>query len=109
MQSHPHFSVIKRMHPNYDAPLDRKLYHRRIDTLSSAPRSSDQMQPLLSPKSLVGGNGLVGEDQSTPLALPDHELDRIKQVAGRSVRTPELPRCFQVIPGYLKRILDQSW
>ena len=80
----------------------------RIPDLN-APRSSrGQGQTLFCSKTLVGGDGLVGEKQSAPLALPDHGLNRIEQVTSRGVGIAEFARCLQVVPGNLEGILDQS-
>jgi hypothetical protein len=60
-------------------------------------------------KTLVGDYGLVGEKQSTPLAVPDHDLNGIEQVTSRHVGIAEFARSLQVVPGNLEGVLDQSW
>jgi hypothetical protein len=60
-------------------------------------------------KPLVGGDGPVREKQSAPLALPDHYLNGVEQVASSHVGIPKFARCLQVVPGNPEGVLDQSW
>ena len=56
---------------------------------------------------LVGGNGCVREQQSPPLAVTYHSLDRIEQVTSRRIWITESARYLKVVPGNPKRIFNQ--
>ena len=56
---------------------------------------------------LVGGNGCVREQQSPPLAMTYHSLDRIEQVTSRRIWITESARYLKVVPGNPKRIFNQ--
>ena len=66
-----------------------------------APRRSGQS------KTLIGGDGAIGEGQPAPLPLPDHGLDGVAEKPACRSAVSKFAGALEVFPGDLERILEK--